>query len=158
MTGGNKVSYTYAKGALTTITDTQSRTITFGYTDPNNATQASTVTDNSLNRTINLTYAGPQGALSKVVDATGAQTLFAYNPTSGKLSSVTDARGDVTAFAYDSGLRLSTMTAARRVAPTPHRGCGHWDTHPPRPRRGKTRTATPPRTPSPRSVGRESPR
>jgi len=111
VTGTNKVSYTYAKGALTRITDTQGRTIDFAYTSPNNTTQHSTITDNSLGRTIAMTYAAGNGALTKIVDPTGAQTLFAYN-TAGKLSSTTDGRGDVTAFTYDSDFKLLTMTAA----------------------------------------------
>lgn len=116
VTGANKISYTYAKGALTTITDTQGRTISFAYTSGNNTTQPSTITDNSLGRTITLTYGATStpanGALTKIVDATGAQTLFGYDPTSGKLSSVTDGRGDVTSFSYDSSNKLTTMTAA----------------------------------------------
>jgi len=116
VTGANKIAYAYAKGALTTITDTQGRTVTFGYASGNNTTQPSTITDNSLGRTINLTYGASStpanGALSKIVDATGAQTLFAYDPTSGKLSSVTDGRGNVTTFTYGSGNKLATMTAA----------------------------------------------
>ncbi len=111
VTGANHINYTYARGALTTITDTQGRTISFAYTDPNNTTQPSTVTDNSLGRTITLTYAGPQGALSKIVDATGAQTQFTY-AASGKMATVTDGRGNVTAFSYDTGFKLLTMTTA----------------------------------------------
>lgn len=115
VTGANHLSYTYAGGKLTTQTDTQGRTISYAYTDPNNPTQASTITDNSLGRTITLTYSGPAGALSKIVDATGAQTLFAYN-AAGNMSSITDGRGKVTAFTYDTGNRLLTLTAASGTA------------------------------------------
>ena len=116
VTGANKLSYTYAKGALTTVTDTQGRTVSFAYTSGNNTTQPSTITDNSLGRTITLTYSATStpanGAVTKIVDATGAQTLFGYDATSGKLSSVTDGRGDVTTFGYDTSNRLTGMTAA----------------------------------------------
>ena len=100
---------------MTTITDTQGRTISFAYTDANNPTQPSTVTDNSLGRTVKLTYAAAgtsaPGALSTMVDAAGSKTQFAYN-TAGKMSQITDGRGDVTAFTYDTSNRLITLTAA----------------------------------------------
>jgi RHS repeat-associated protein len=119
MTGANKISYAYSKGALRTVADSQGRTITFGYSDPANITQPSTITDTSLGRAVALTYAGGSGALSKIVDATGAQTLFTYY-ANGKMATVTDGRGGVTAFNYDGTFRLATMvTASGSSATTP---------------------------------------
>lgn len=97
-------------GKLTSQTDTQGRTISYAYADPNNVTQPSTITDNSLGRTVTLTYGGPSGALSKIVDATGVAATYGYN-TAGLISSITDGRTYVTAFTYDASNRLQTLTA-----------------------------------------------
>lgn len=104
----NTVSYTYSGNLLSSITDTQGRQITFAYTDPNNPSQPSSITDTSLGRTINLVYGGPSGALSSITDATGAVTSFGYDTTG--LTSITDGAGRKTTFGYDSQSRLTSWT------------------------------------------------
>jgi RHS repeat-associated protein len=107
ITNPNLISYTYTAGKLTSITDTQARTVTFAYTDAGNPTQPSTVTDTSLSRTINLVYGGPAGALSQITDATGAATTFGYDGTG--LISLTN-NDNQTSFDYDSSQRLVNWT------------------------------------------------
>lgn len=109
ITGSNKITYTYGGGRLTSLTDTQGRTVTFTYSSSPNPTQPTTITDTSLNRTITLAYGGPNGALSQVTDATGQNTTWAYN-AAGKVSSITDGSGRRTDFTYDSALRAYQQT------------------------------------------------
>jgi RHS repeat-associated protein len=108
-TSPNTITYTHTGGLLTSSTDTQGRTVTYAYTDVRNRNQPSSITDASLNRTINLEYAGAQGQLSKITDATGAVTTFAYN-TAGKLTTLTDGRSGVTSLEYDASTRVSKIT------------------------------------------------
>jgi RHS repeat-associated protein len=116
VTGGNVIGYSYGTsldkptGKLVQIIDTQGRHIDFTYASTVNPTQPTTITDVSMGRTINLTYAGPGGALSKIVDATGATTLFGYG-ANGRLAQLTDDRGNVTKMTYDATLRFSTVTS-----------------------------------------------
>ena len=110
----NTMTYTYAAsgGKLSKITDTQGRVITFAYTDANNTSQPSTITDTSLNRTISLVYGGLDGALSSVTNAAGDQLSFGYDTTG--LTSITDNRSTpvTTEFSYDASSRLHTWTYA----------------------------------------------
>lgn len=99
ITGSNKITYTYAGGKLTSLTDTQGRVVNFSYSSSPNPTQPTTITDTSLSRTVTLEYNGPNGALTKVTDATGAQTVWAYNG-GGKLASITDGAGRRAEFTY----------------------------------------------------------
>ena len=116
VTGANKITYTYSNGVLASQTDTQGRTLAYSYTDPNNPTQPSLITDNSLGRTVHLTYAGPSGALSKVVDAAGETTQFGYG-SNGKISTITDPRNTVTVLAYGPGnTKLSSWELAQGAA------------------------------------------
>ncbi|UYY83680.1 hypothetical protein OIT41_20665 (plasmid) [Arthrobacter sp. YA7-1] len=108
-TNPNTITYTETGGLLTSSTDTQGRTVTYGYTDTRNRNQPSTITDTSLNRTISLEYAGAQGQLSKITDAAGAVTTFAYN-TAGKLATLTDGRSGTTSLEYDTSTRVSKIT------------------------------------------------
>ena len=106
-TSANLVSYTYTGGKLASIKDTQDRVVTFAYTDANNPTQPSSITDTSLSRTIALVYGGPSGALSKITDATGAVTTLGYDTTG--LISLTN-NGNQTSFGYDPVSRLTSWT------------------------------------------------
>ncbi|TKV57001.1 RHS repeat-associated core domain-containing protein [Nakamurella flava] len=116
VTGQNKITYTYAGGKLTKITDTQGRVVNFGYSASPNPTQPTTITDTSLNRTITLVYGGPKGALTKVTDATGQQTTWAYN-SANRLGSITDGSGRRTDFAYGTGSKVtSTVFGANDTA------------------------------------------
>ena len=132
-TGGNKISYAYAKGALTTMTDTQGRTISFTYTDPNNPTQASTITDNSLGRTINLTYGRAVGGVVQDRRRHRIADSVAYN-AAGKISSITDGLSQVTAFTYerqqpaadvDRGIRIQQHHAEHLNVDLPQRHQPH---------------------------------
>ncbi|MBT8161711.1 sugar-binding protein [Arthrobacter sp. GN70] len=104
----NVVDYYYSNGLLTQTSDTQGRFITYAYNDPNNLNQPSAITDNSLNRTVNIEYGGGTGRMSKITDATGAVTTFAY--TNGKLTSITDGRTNTTVLAYAADNWVSTIT------------------------------------------------
>jgi RHS repeat-associated protein len=112
-TSPNTITYTYSGTQLTTITDTQGRSVSVAYNDPHNSSQPSTITDNSGTtgaRTINLYYNGPNGALSQITDANNAVTQFTYGST-GQLTQLTDPDGEVTQFGYASdGTRLSSWT------------------------------------------------
>jgi RHS repeat-associated protein len=102
------ISYAYnTLGQLISITDTQGRVVTFAYTDPNNLTQPSSITDTYGSRTIALVYGGTAGALSKITDATGAVTTFGYDNTG--LTSLTN-NGEQTSFGYDPTSRLTGWT------------------------------------------------
>jgi RHS repeat-associated protein len=113
-TGQNDITYTYGTGAgggkLTSITDTQGRVVNFGYSNSPNPTQPTTITDTSLNRTITMEYNGPNGALTKVTDATGAVTTWTYVTSGngvGKVASITDVgTGSRTEFTYDGNNRV----------------------------------------------------
>jgi YD repeat-containing protein len=77
-TNPNTVTYTYGNGRLTQTTDTQGRTVAYVYNDTRNLNQPSAITDNSVNRTVNIEYGGGEGRMSKITDATGAMTTLAY--------------------------------------------------------------------------------
>ena len=117
VTGANKIVYNYTNGTLASQVDTQGRVITFACTDTRNPTQPSTVTDASLGRTVQLSYGGVNGALSQVVDPSGAATAFAYG-ANGKIATITDPRGTVTAFGYGAGTKLTSWELAQG-APAP---------------------------------------
>lgn len=109
----NKITYTYAGGLLSTINDTVGgRPVTFYYLDSRNPGQPSKITDDSLSRTILIEYAGPNGAMSKITDTTGAVMTFGYGGTNSQITTITDGRGTVTTLAYDTSLRLSQATYA----------------------------------------------
>lgn len=117
VTGANKITYNYSNGTLANQVDTQGRTVTYAYTDTRNPTQPSTITDTSLGRTAQLTYGGPNGALSKVVDPTGAVTQFGYGGNN-KITTVTDPSGIVTVFGYGTGNKLISWELARAAGGT----------------------------------------
>ncbi|WAH98195.1 RHS repeat domain-containing protein [Arthrobacter sp. MMS18-M83] len=104
----NHVDYYYSNGLLNQTSDTQGRFFTYAYNDTRNLNQPSSITDNSLNRTVNIEYGGGQGQMSKITDATGAVTTFTY--TNGKLTSITGGRSNVTALAYAADNWVNTIT------------------------------------------------
>ena len=89
--------------------------MTFAYTDANNPTQPSSITDTSGSRTIAWSTAGPSGALSKITDATGAVTTLGYDATG--LISLTN-NGNQTSFGYDPSSRLTSWTFGAGSAAT----------------------------------------
>ncbi|MFF1384746.1 hypothetical protein ACFVWT_14390 [Arthrobacter sp. NPDC058288] len=115
LTNPNTITYAYTNGVLDTTTDTQGRVVKYLYEDTRNLNQPSKITDQSLNRSVTLEYAGAQGRLSKITDATGATTAFTYN-TAGKLSAYTDGRTTATSFEYDASGRASKITYGTTTA------------------------------------------
>ncbi|MCA4135306.1 RHS repeat domain-containing protein [Arthrobacter sp. M4] len=113
-TNPNTVTYTYGNGRLTQTTDTQGRTVSYVYNDTRNLNQPSAITDNSLNRTVSIEYGGGEGRMSKITEATGAITTFAY--TNGKLTSITDGRTNTTALAFAADNWVNTITYAQGTA------------------------------------------
>lgn len=113
-TAPNRITYTYdTAGLLTTIDDTVgNRPVKFRYNDSRNPEQPSRIIDDSLSRTIDVEYGGPNGAMSKIIDATGAEMSFGYGTPSNRVTTVTDGRGTVTTLAYDSTKRLTKATYA----------------------------------------------
>lgn len=111
VTGANKITYTYTGNLLTSLTDSQGRIVTFTYASTANPSQPTTITDTSVSRSVVLTYAGPSGALSRIVDAAGSQTDYAYG-SNGKISQITDGKGQVTKFTYGTGNKFASLVAA----------------------------------------------
>lgn len=107
----NTITYNYVNGVLDTTKDTQGRTVKYVYANTKNPNQPTKITDQSLNRSINLEYNAGSGRLSKITDATGAATVLAYN-SAGKLTAVTDARQAKTSYEYDASKRVSKITYA----------------------------------------------
>ncbi|MDQ0028488.1 RHS repeat domain-containing protein [Arthrobacter bambusae] len=106
------VDYFYnANGLLDHTTDTENRTVSYAYTDPNNSSQPSTITDNSLGRSISIAYGGPGGAMSSITDATADTLTFSYN-AAGKISQVEDGMANYTNLAYDSSGRIAKISYA----------------------------------------------
>ena len=92
ITGSNKITYAYAGGKMTSITDTQGRVVTFGYTATPNPTQPTHHHRHLPEPDGHPGLHGPQGALSSVTDATGAVTTWAYDGN-GKVSRSPTAAG-----------------------------------------------------------------
>ncbi len=110
-TAPNKITYTYdSAGLLTSIDDTiGGRPITFSYNDPNNPEQPSRIHDDALSRNIYLEYNGPGGAMSKITDATGAETRFGYGAPGNRITTITDDAGTVTTLAYNATTKKLTQ-------------------------------------------------
>lgn len=116
---GNTICFFYGSGSkLSSITDTQGRTITFTYNQstfqlasiswPGNSCPAGTCTDT-------YTYGGSAQNLTGVTDASGAQTTYTYN-SSNQLTGIMDADGHTTTIAYTTvggyGPDVSSITDA----------------------------------------------
>jgi YD repeat-containing protein len=105
----NDIYYEYdSSRRLLKTFDTQGRTVSYVYNDTRNLNQPSAITDNSLNRTVNIEYGAGEGRMSKITDATGAVITFAY--TNGKLTALTDGRTNTTALVYAADAWVSTIT------------------------------------------------
>lgn len=101
---GNAIAYAYnANNTLASITDTQGRVTTFGYTGGN----ITSMTD-SAGRTYQYGYDGA-GNLTSYIDPANGGTQLAYDGT-GRAVRLTDPNGEVTTFAYDTSARLSGIT------------------------------------------------
>jgi len=109
------MTYSYTSGLLSSITDTQGRTINFTYLSmPGFGWVLSTMTDTSTSRTATLnwtTYASGD-ALTSVVDLDGKTTSFTYDTTgTGNLRSITDPDGHVTAITVTNPMFMLTKTS-----------------------------------------------
>lgn len=67
------------------------------------------VTDETLNRHIDMEYGGGEGRMSSITDAAGTRIEFDYN-AEGKISTITDGRGNATALEYDHMGRAIKIT------------------------------------------------
>lgn len=117
-TAPNRITYTYnAAGKLSTINDTiGGRPVTFSYNDPNNNEQPSKIHDDALSRDIWFEYSGPNGAMSRITDATAVMD-FGYGAPNDRITTITDNAGTVTTLAYGSFQnRLSQITYATGTA------------------------------------------
>lgn len=112
-TAPNRITYTYnTAGLLTSIDDTiGGRPITFSYDDPNNDEQPSRIHDDALSRNIYLEYDGPNGGMSKIIDATGAETRFGYGAPGNRITTITDDAGTVTTLAYNATTKKLTQAS-----------------------------------------------
>lgn len=84
-------AYAYdSYGRLATITTATGRQVLFEYADADNTSQASKITDQTLNRVISIDY-GSDGRMASITAAAGTTTGLTY--TNGKFSRVTDGLG-----------------------------------------------------------------
>jgi RHS repeat-associated protein len=100
---GNRISYTYTSGRVTSITDTQGRVTTLSYNASNKVSQ---IIDPAWRRT---TFAYTSGYLTSVTDADNKVTRFTYDGY-GNLIKVCDPRGNRTLFSYDASRRVTSIT------------------------------------------------
>ena len=93
-------AYAYdSYGRLATITTSTGRQVLFEYADGDNTSQASKITDQTLNRVISIDY-GADGKMASITDAAGTSTGLDY--TNGKLTRVRDGFGSRNDFSYDA--------------------------------------------------------
>lgn len=93
-------AYAYdSYGRLATITTATGRQVLFEYADADNTSQASKITDQTLNRVISIDY-GSDGRMASITAAAGTTTGLTY--TNGKFSRVTDGLGTRNEFSYDA--------------------------------------------------------
>ena len=83
---GRSVAYAYTNGLLTAATDATGAKWTFGYTNQ----LLTTVVDPQQRTQLTNTYAGSR--ITKQVDASGAATMFSFDPAT-QISTTTDADG-----------------------------------------------------------------
>jgi RHS repeat-associated protein len=107
----DSVKYVNASGLLDHTTDIQGRTVHYTYGDARNTSQPSTITDDSLGRTMTIEYGGPGGAMSKITDATQDSIIFSYN-AAGKISRIQDGMDNYTALTYDASGRATKIRYA----------------------------------------------
>ncbi len=111
---GNLITYTYnaAGTMLTSVTDTEGRTVTIAYNTNN---LVSSVTD-STGRAVSYTYSGTAGD-ERLATASygGATTTYGYD-SAGNLNKLTDPIGNITTMVYDSSQRVTSMTRVTNKA------------------------------------------
>lgn len=101
---GNTLTIAHnADGTASTITDTQGRVVTFGYS-PCNCKLVNTITD-WTGRQVQYVYSS--GYLTQSIDAAGKITTYAY--TNGNLTQITDPNGNQTKLGYDGSSRVTSI-------------------------------------------------
>lgn len=102
---GNRITYAYASGRLTSITDTQGRVVAIAR---NADGTVASITD-STGRRITYGYDASLN-LTQVIDPAFKRVQFAYSASSNNLTQITDAKGERTTLAYDSSRRVTSIT------------------------------------------------
>ncbi len=92
---------------LTSVTDTEGRTVTISYNGEN---LVSSVTD-STGRQVSYTYANPAPGVYRLQTASygGDTTTYGYDGN-GNLNEITDPAGNITTMTYDSTERVTSVT------------------------------------------------
>jgi RHS repeat-associated protein len=106
---GNAVTYHYntAGTQLTSITDTEGRSVSVGY---NANSLVNSITD-STGRQINYGYVNPSPGVYRLQTATygGSTTTYGYD-TNGNLNEITDPIGNITTVAYNGAQQVTSVT------------------------------------------------
>ena len=103
---GNRISYAYSGGDLTSITDTQGRVTTLAY-DPS-CLLVSSITDPS-GRVHRYAYDPLMCGVTSYTDPAGKVTRYAHDATGTLIRQITDPRGNVTKLAYDWEKRVTSI-------------------------------------------------
>ena len=119
-THNNKVSYAYdGSGNLTTITDTQGRAYTIGYTTGYSPPNVQSVTDVTTGRTATLNWSGVGGGLSSVTDPASQVTTFTATYDGGRgvyyLSGIKEPDGQQTTLTADPSTWVARMPRVQSV-------------------------------------------
>ncbi|MEJ7791974.1 MAG: DNRLRE domain-containing protein [Gaiellaceae bacterium] len=101
---GNKLTFAYSSGKVSTITDSQARVVTFAY---NSNGRLQSITDPS-SRQWQYGY-DTGGYLTSSTDPANKQTLYLYD-SAGRLIRITDPLGNQTRIAYDLDRRVTSVT------------------------------------------------
>jgi len=113
---GNQLAFTYGgNGVLSSISDSQGRVTTFGYTSSVNSGYITTITD-PAGRQLQYAY-DSNSNLTSYTDAAGKVTTYAYDGAGGHLLQITDPNANVTKFTYDGGGRVTAITYVMASAP-----------------------------------------
>lgn len=115
VTGSNDITMNYtmdAAGRLNSATDNYHTDIEMEYSDYDNPTLPTKITDNSTGITTRLTYNESGMVSTKIITSGGITTKerFTYN-SYNDVTSYTDPNGNTTSYGYSSG-RLSSITNA----------------------------------------------
>ncbi|MEA2493589.1 MAG: hypothetical protein QOJ29_1500 [Thermoleophilaceae bacterium] len=105
---GRTISLTYnADVSVHTMTDTEGRTVTFGYDTGSFRARINSITDSS-GRNLSYTYYPSGGPLKTFTDGAGKTTTYSYDGD-GDLTQITDGAGNITVIGYDASYRVSSI-------------------------------------------------
>jgi RHS repeat-associated protein len=94
--------------SIHTMTDTEGRTVTFGYDMGSWSPRINSITDSS-GRNISYTYYPSGGPLKTFTDGAGKTTTYSYDADSN-LTQVVDGAGNITNISYDTSNRVASIT------------------------------------------------